>query len=98
MNHLKLKVNDTYKNDEKITTNVEHSYEEDEVYKSCIDTEIFKIECHLSLIEKDYNQCILHNNKQSEVLIEKAVKTTVQLLFHEGLFHNYEKADEVLKI
>ena len=33
-----------------------------------------------------------------EVLIEKAGKTTIQILHDEGLFHKYENAGEVTKI
>ena len=37
-------------------------------------------------------------DKQSEdVLIERAVETTIQILSDNGLFDNYENTDEVLK-
>ena len=47
------------------------------------DTNFFKIEGHISLIEKDYKEVKLHNNKQSveKILIENAVKTTMQILY-----------------
>ena len=49
-------------------------------------------------MEKDYNECKLHNDKQSEeVSFERAVKTTIQILFDKGLFDNYVDADQVLK-
>ena len=40
-----------------------------------------KIDDHITCIEKIYNEFKLRNDKQSElVLIEKAVKTTIQIL------------------
>ena len=40
----------------------------------------------------------MHNDKHSEeVLIEGALKTTIQILYVKGLFDNYASADEVLK-
>ena len=40
----------------------------------------------------------MSSDKQSdEVLIERAVKMTFQLLFDEGLFDKYDNADEVMK-
>ena len=32
-----------------------------------------------------------------EILIERAVKTTFQILYHKGLFDNYDNANEVLE-
>ena len=53
----------------------------------------------LSKLEKDYNEFKLHYNKQSieEVLIQTALKTTVEKLYDKGLFDNYDNADEVSK-
>ena len=40
----------------------------------------------------------MSNDKRSEeVLIERAVKTTMQILYGHGLFDNYDNTDEVLK-
>ena len=52
----------------------------------------------LSKLEKDYNELKLQYNKQSveEVLIQRAVETTVQRIFDKGLFDKYAKADKVL--
>ena len=38
-------------------------------------------------------------NKQSveEILIQRAVKTTIQILYDKGLFDNYANADKVLE-
>ena len=50
-------------------------------------------------MEKDYNCFILLSNKQSveEVLIERTVKTTIQILYDKGLIYNFDKSDNVLK-
>ena len=40
----------------------------------------------------------LRNDKQSEeVLIDRSVKTTTEILCNEGLIEKYDMADEVLK-
>ena len=40
----------------------------------------------------------MRNDKHSEdVLFESAVKTTIQRLYDERLFENYDNADEVIK-
>ena len=82
LNQLKLEVNDTYKKDEKITTKFEGVKNEDVIIKAHLDTKTSKIEAQMSYIEKDYNEFKLHNNKQSleQILIERAVKTTIQTL------------------
>ena len=36
-------------------------------------------------------------NFSEEVLLQRAVKTTIQILYHEGLFDKYGNADEILK-
>ena len=58
-----------------------------------------KIDGHLSKLEKDYNEIKLQYNKQSaeEILVQKAVKTTIQTLYDKGLFDNYANADKVLE-
>ena len=54
---------------------------------------------HLLFLEKDYKQFKLQNNKQSEeeILIQNAVKTTIQTLYGKGLFDSSPKSDKVLK-
>ena len=52
LNRFKLKVNDNYKKDEKITMNFEPHNNEDVVNEACLNTEISKIGGHLSTIEK----------------------------------------------
>ena len=36
-------------------------------------------------------------NKVLEILIQRAVKTTIQILYDKGLFDNFQNAQEVLK-
>ena len=49
-------------------------------------------------MENDYNECELQYNKQSveESLTQRAVKTTIQILYDTDLFENYYNADKVL--
>ena len=107
LNQLKLKVIVTYKKTEKITTNFEHSNNENVLNKASLYEKLSKLECHLSLLEKDYFEHKLLNdndtkrplgletpNKQSE---EVLIETAIQILYDQGLFDNYDKADEVLK-
>ena len=81
INQLKLEVHDTYKKDEKITTNFEAVDDSDVVNKSYLDSKLLKINGHLSKFEKNYNEFKLQYNKQSvgEMLIQRAVKTTIQI-------------------
>ena len=99
INQLKLEVHDTYKKDEKITTNFEAVNDEDVINKAFLGEIFLKINGHLSKIEKDYNEFKLQYSKQSveEILIQRAVKTTIQILYDKGLFDNFRNAEEVLK-
>ena len=58
-----------------------------------------KVDGHLSIIEKNYNEFKLQYNKQNveDTLIQRAVKTTIQILYEKGLFDNYANADKVLE-
>ena len=86
INQLKLEVHDTYKKDEKLTTNFEPVDNEDVINKGYLDENLIKINGHLSNLEKDYNEFKLQYNKQSveEILIQRAVKTTIQILYDKG--------------
>ena len=53
INQLKLEVQDTYKKDEKITTNFEPVDEKDVVNKAFLDESLLKANCHSSFIEKE---------------------------------------------
>ena len=68
-------------------TKYEAVNDEDVINKFCIDEKLSKIDGHLSLLEKDYKEFKLLTNKQSikKVLIQRAVKMTIQILFDKGL-------------
>ena len=99
INNLKLEVNDTHKKDEKITTNFKAVDDGDVINKSYLDEELKKTNGHIAYIEKDYNEFKKQYNKQSveEILIQRAVKTTIQILYDKGLFDNFQNADKVLE-
>ena len=96
---LKLEVHDTYKKDEKLTTNFKPTDNLDVINKGYLDEKLLTINGHLSNLEKDYNEFKLQYNKQSveEVLIQRAVKATIQILYDKGLFDNFQNADKVLE-
>ena len=67
--------------------------------KAYLDEKLKKIFGPFSYIEKGYNEVKKQYNKQSveEILIQRAVKTTIQILYDKGLFDNYANADKVLE-
>ena len=95
INQIKLEVHDTYKKDEKKTTNFEPTDNLEVINKSYLDEKIIQRNGHLSKLEKDYNDFKLQNNKQNveDILIQRAFKTTIQRLYDKGLFDNYANAD-----
>ena len=97
-NQLKLEVHGTCKKDEKLTTNFETVDNEDVINKGYLDSKLLKIDGHLSKLEKDYNEFKLQYNKQNveDILIQRAVRTTIQILYDKGLFDSFQYADEVL--
>ena len=99
INQLKLEVHDTYEKDEKLTTNFEPVDNEDVINKGYLDSKFLKIDGGLSKLEKDYNEFKRQYNKQNveDILIQRAVKTTIQILYDKGLFDNYANADKVLE-
>ena len=99
INRIKLQAHDTYKKDEKITTNFEPTDDKYFINQGYLNEKILKVNGHSSILEKSYNEFKLQYNKQSveEILIQRAVKTTIQILYDKGLFDNYANADEVLK-
>ena len=99
INELKLEVHDTYKKDEKISTNFDAVNDEDVINKGFLDEKLLKINGNLSKLEKDFNEFKLQYNKQSveEILIQRAVKTTIQILYDKGLFDKFQNADKVLE-
>ena len=56
INQLKLEVHDTYKKDEKLTTNFEAVNNEDVINKAYLVEELKKTNGHIAYIEKDYNE------------------------------------------
>ena len=99
INQLKLEVHDTYKKDEKITTNFKPVKNEDVINKGYLDSKILKINGHISKLEEDFNEFKLQYNKQSaeDILVQRAVKTTIQILNDKGLFDKFQNADKVLE-
>ena len=99
INELKLEVHDTYKKDERITTNFEPVNNSDVINKGFLDEKLLKINGHLSKLEKDFNEFKKQYDKQAveDILIQRAVKTTIQILYDKGLFDNYDNADKVLE-
>ena len=83
-----------------ITTSLEAVKDEDVINKCYLDEKILKINGHLSLIGKLYDDFKLQYNKQSveEILIQRAVKTSKQLLYDKNLFDIFPNADSLLKI
>ena len=59
ISQLKLEVHDTYKKDEKISTNFEPINNTDVINKGYLDDKLLKINGHLSKLEKGYNEFVL---------------------------------------
>ena len=99
INQLKLEVHDTYKKDEKITTNFEPIDNSDVVNKGYLDEKLLTVDSHLSNLQKDYNGFKLQYDKQNveDILIRRAVKTTIQILYDKGSFDTFQNADKVLE-
>ena len=99
ISQLKLEVDDTYKKDEKITTNSEPIDNVDVMNKAYLDEKLKKIDGQISYIEKDYKEFKKQYNKESveEISIQRAVKATIQILYDKGLFDNYANADKDLE-
>ena len=99
INQLKLKVHDTYKKDEKLTTIFEPNVNKDVINKGYLDEKLLKIDGNLSKLEKGYNEFKLQCIKQNveEILVQRAIRTTIQILYDKGLFDNYTNADKVLE-
>ena len=99
INQLKLEEHDTYKKDERITTNFEAVDNEDVINKGYLEEKLIKINGHLSKLEKNYNKFDLQYNRQNVegFSVQRAVKTTIQILYDRGLFDNYANAGKVLE-
>ena len=99
INNLKLEVHDTYKKDEKIKTNFQPVDNDDVINKAYLDSKLLKIDGHISKLEKNFNEFKLQYNKRNveDILIQRAVKTTIQKLYDKGLFDKFQNADKVLE-
>ena len=99
INQLKLEVYDTYKKNENITTDFEAVDDKDVINKAYLDSKLLKIDGHLSKLEKDFNEFKLQYNKQTveDILIQRALKTTIQIIYDKGLFDKFQNADKVLE-
>ena len=99
MNHSKLEIHDTYKRDEIITTNFEPIDDKYVINKGYVDEKVLKLNGLFSLFEKNYNEFSINYNKQSveEIIIQRAVKTTIQILHDKKLFNGFPNAEKVLK-
>ena len=71
----------------------------DVISKAYLDEKLITKNGHLSLIEKDYNEYKLQYNKQSkeEILIQRFVNTSIQIIYDKGHFDAFPNADKVLK-
>ena len=66
INQLKLEVYDSYKKDEKITTNFEAIDDSYVINKAYLDDKLKKIDGHIAYLEKSYNE--LRNSTTNKVL------------------------------
>ena len=96
---LKLEVHDTCRKDEKITTNFEPVNDGDVIKKAYLGSKLLIKDGHISKLKQDYNEFKLQSNKQSveHILIERAVKTTMQILHDKGLFDHFQKDGKILE-
>ena len=102
INQLKLEVHDSYKKDEKLKTNFEPTDESHLINKAYLDGKLLKIKSNdgqIKLLEKHYNEFKLQYNKKhvQVVLVQRAVKTTLQKIFDKSLIDGFFNADKVLK-
>ena len=81
----------------KLTTIFEASDYGNVINKAYLDEKFFLKKGHLPLLEKDYNEYKSQYNKQSveEILVQRVVKTTTQILYVRGLFDGFPIADKV---
>ena len=83
----------------KKTTNFRAVDDGNVLNKGFLDEKLLKLNSHSSSLKKDYNEFELKYNKQSVegILIQRAVKTTIQIHYDKGVFDNYANADKDLK-
>ena len=83
----------------KIVTNFGLTKDLDVLTKTYLDKKFLKINGHVRLLEKDYNEFKLQYNKQSveEFSFQKTVKLTIQILHDKSLFDICAITEEELK-
>ena len=96
LNQLKLKLNDTFRKVEKLSRNFETTDDTGVKIKTYLDKKLSKIEGQNSYVVKSYNN---NNRSVEKVLIQKAVKTTKQILYDKSLFDQFNEGNayEVIK-
>ena len=96
LNQLKLKLNDTFRKVEKLSRNFETTDDTSVKIKTYLDKKLSKIEGQNSYVVKSYNN---NNRSVEKVLIQKAVKTTKQILYDKSLFDQFNEGNayEVIK-
>ena len=97
LNQLRPKVNETCKEDEKITTNSKPTDNTDVINKGFLDEELYKVKDHISNIPQNYIDFESHVINEEEILIERSVKTTFQIPYDVGFFGKYDIADDIIK-
>ena len=99
LNELKLEVRDNYNKNENTTKTFEPSNIVDVINKVYLVEKSLKIDGHLSILEKDYNEFKLRYNKQSVevILIQRAVKATIQILYDKVFLDSFLNAYMVLR-
>ena len=93
-------MHDTYKKRRENNKKIEPTDDSDVINKAYLEEKLKKIDGHISYLEKDYNKFKLQFNKQTveQIIIWRALKTTIQILYDEGLFDKYANTDKVLEI
>ena len=78
---MKLKVNDTFEQEEKLTTNSEAANDEDVINNEFVDAKLAEVKNLTSYIEKNHEETKDHERSNEKVSIGRAVKTTIQILY-----------------
>ena len=94
-NPVKLEIYGKHKIDEKLTTKSKAVTDQEVINEDYLDEKFSKKEGLSSFLEKDYNEFKLHN--KVDLLIERAVRTTIQTFYDKTVFKNYDIADQLIK-
>ena len=66
--------------------------------KAYLDTKSAEVKGDISYMENNFNEFKGYERYKEEVLVEKAVKTAIQIAFDRGLFDEYDLVNEVLNV